>query len=184
MIFPLLETERLYLQEINHSHEKALFDILTKKEVVEYYGSGPLLSYKDAKLAVNQFQNGFLNKQSIRWGLVMKENRSFIGTVGLNQLNYRHKRAEIGYELHPDFWKRGLASEAVRSVIEYAFNQAGMMRIGAVAYPQNERSCLLLRKMGFEKEGMLRNYIFHRGSSRDVYVFSLTREEWMADAAF
>lgn len=69
-------------------------------------------------------------------------------------------------------------SEAVRAVIDYCFNVLNLYRIGAVTFPQNEASFTLLLNLGFEKEGLLRGYLYQDNSSHDAFIFSLTKPDW------
>ncbi|WP_143522615.1 GNAT family N-acetyltransferase, partial [Pseudomonas sp. 2822-17] len=77
------------------------------------------------------------------------------------------RRAEIGYEIHPDFWRKGYTSEAVKEVISYGFEGLDLNRIGAVVFIENQASNQLLSKMGFQREGILRDYMYQYGKSFD-----------------
>lgn len=100
-----------------------------------------------------------------------------IGTVGFNAWSPKHKRAEIGYELHPEYWRKGYATEAVSEVISYGFKELDLTRIGAIVFIENKASNELLTKLGFQKEGVLRNYMYQNGVPYDTYVYSLLRTE-------
>ena len=123
-------------------------------------------------------EKAYSSSRGIRWGMIDKDTNRLIGTAGLNQLNKGSRRAEIGYELHPSYWRKGYTSEAVKAIIDYSFSTLGLFRIGAVTYPDNKASILLLRKFGFKKEGMLRAYLHQHGRSYDALVFSLLQPEW------
>jgi [ribosomal protein S5]-alanine N-acetyltransferase len=99
--------------------------------------------------------------------------------VGLNGLQLKNKRAEIEYELHPDYWRMGLSSEAIKEVIRFSFTQLDLYRIGAVVYPENEASINLLLNLSFTKEGLLRGYINQNEQFHDTYVLSLLKPEWI-----
>lgn len=180
MEFPVLETARLRLIQIQPEHIDAFFNILSKDEVTEYYGMDSLEDRFVAEKMIAAFQVGFESQRSYRWGLQLKETGDFIGTIGLNNLNTAAKKSEIGYELHPDYWRRGLAKEAVREVLRYSFVELGLYRMGAVTYPANEASSGMLKKLGFQQEGTLRGYLFQRGKSHDALIFSLLQPEWKA----
>lgn len=125
MKFPVLETARIRLIQIGPEHIDALFAILSKDEVTKYYGMDSLEDRFIAEKMVAAFQFGFESQRSYRWGLELKETGAFIGTVGLNNLNVEAKKSEIGYELHPAYWSRGLAKEAVMEVLRFAFEDWG-----------------------------------------------------------
>lgn len=180
MKFPVLETARLCLVQIGPEHIDALFGILSRDEVTEYYGMDSLQDRLIAEKMVEAFQVGFEAQRSYRWGLVTKESGEFIGTIGLNNLNPGAKKSEIGYELHPNFWRRGLAKEGVLEVLRFSFEELGLYRMGAVTYPANEVSGGMLKGIGFKEEGTLRGYLFQGGKSHDALVHSLLAPEWDA----
>ena len=178
MEFVKLETERLQLVRLNKSYLDSYFSIMSKPEVMEYYGMEPLSKKEDALMIMDSLEKGRELNQSIRWGITLKESGQLIGTVGLNNLSLKSKRAEVGYELHPDYWRQGFTAEAVSSVLNYSYQQLDLYRIGAITYPANTASNQLLLKLGFTLEGTLRGYLYQRNQSHDAYVFSLTKPEW------
>ena len=183
MLFPFLETERLKLTDINPTHAVSIFEILSLNEVTKYYGTDTFTSIEEAKKLIDMFQKNFYEKRSMRWGIVLKENNKFIGTLGLNGLQLKNKKAEIGYEIHPLYWRKGYTSEAIKEVLRYSFLELELNRIGAVVYLENEASSNLLEKLGFKKEGVLRDYLFQNNSFHTTSMFSLLKREWELLAA-
>src|SRR5690606_39587178 len=76
-----------------------------------------------------------------------------------------------------EHWRKGYVSEAVLKVMEYGFDNLGLTRIGAVVFKDNEASSNLLLKVGFQQEGILRDYMYQNGKAYDTYVYSLRSEE-------
>ncbi|QCJ42113.1 GNAT family N-acetyltransferase [Bacillus sp. S3] len=181
MAFPILATKRLNLIEITHQHVDPLYEILSCEDVTQFYGTNRFTLQVEASRLIDMFHKNFHEKRGIRWGIKLKENQRIIGTVGLNVLHLKNKRAEIGYELHPSFWRMGYASEAIKEVLQFSFNQLELNRIGAVVYPENEASVNLLLKLGFSKEGLLRGYIHQNEQFHDTYILSLLKHEWEKD---
>jgi [ribosomal protein S5]-alanine N-acetyltransferase len=178
--FPILETKRLKLIEITQHqlHVDSLFDIFSSEEVTRYYGSERFSLPAEAVKLIDMFQKNYQEKRGLRWGIKLKENQRIIGTLGLNGLQLKNKRTEIGYELHPGFWGKGYASEAVQEVLRFSFEKLDLFRIGAVVFPENESSLKLLEKFGFSIEGLLRGYIQQDGDVHDTYLLSLLKPEW------
>ncbi|WP_112180463.1 MULTISPECIES: GNAT family N-acetyltransferase [Paraliobacillus] len=177
MEFHELETNRLKLVQINKEHTRSYFEIMSKDDVTKYYGMDSLKNIDDASRLVESFQKTFESKRGIRWGIVLKETDEFVGTLGLNNLNPWSKRAEIGFELHPSYWNKGITTGAVKEVLRYSFEDLGLFRIGAVTFPQNEPSIQLLMRLGFAKEGLLRGYLYQNNQSHDALIFSLLRTD-------
>ncbi|WP_353626312.1 GNAT family protein [Bacillus sp. JCM 19041] len=140
---------------------------------MRYYGQPPFEKEEQADELINHFNNIYTNRKGIRWGIELKSSKELIGTVGFHLWSPNHGRAEIGYELIPSYWNNGFVSEAINKVIEYGFIKMKLHRVGAVVFVENDASTKLLKKIGFEKEGMLRGYMFHNGTYNDTYIYSL-----------
>ncbi|GAA0315475.1 GNAT family protein [Bacillus carboniphilus] len=175
-MFPTIHTERLTLREITESDASALFSYFSTDEVTRYYGSSAFQNVEEARTLIQKFKNGLEEKKVIRWGIERKEEKGLIGTIGYHALAPLHKRAEVGYEIHPDYWRNGFASEALRAVISYGFEELELIRIGAVVYLENDASNQMLQKMGFESEGILRKYMYQNGKFYDTHIYSLLKE--------
>ncbi len=174
-MFPTLETARLELREIKQEDAKNIFDCFSNQEVTRYYGQEPLVNKEQAQQFVEFFEKNYKEKRGIRWGIQIKGTTTLIGTIGFNAWSPKHKRAEIGYELHPDHWRKGYATEVVSKVISYGFTELELTRIGAIVFIENKASNELLLKLGFEKEGILRNYMYQNGMPHDTNVYSLLK---------
>lgn len=178
MSFPLLKTDRLRLVEVKMEHAPALFANFTDPRVLKYYGSEPMTEIHQAEKLVQHFKSTFKSKRGIRWAILVENDNRCIGTIGLNLLSMGMKKSEVGFEIHPDFWRSGYTSEALIAVLNYSFGELGLNRMGAVTFLDNSASIGLLEKHGFQKEGILRSYLFQNGKSHDGQLFSLLREEW------
>lgn len=178
MTFPILETKRLKLIEITHRHMESIFEILSLEDVTKFYGTNRFTLQAEATRLIDIFHKNYLDKRGIRWGIKLKENQQLIGTVGLNSLHLKNKRAEIGYELHPAYWRKGYSTEAIEEVLRFSFSQLDLFRIGAIVYPENIASLMLLKKIGFTEEGLLRGYMHQDQQIHDTYVLSLLKPEW------
>jgi len=180
MPFPILKTARLQLIEVTPEHAPALFHILSNEDVTRFYGMDPLREQEHALHIIESFKQTFDSRQGIRWGIVLRDSGTFIGTIGLNHLSLYSKKAEIGFELDPAHWRRGYVAEAIEAVLEYAFETLELYRMGAVTFLENTASIQLLTRIGFEEEGILRGYLFQDGTSHDGRIFSLLKPDYQA----
>ncbi|MBM7097470.1 GNAT family N-acetyltransferase [Bacillus sp. H-16] len=176
MEFPELETNRLRLVKITYDYTKELYDILSRKEVMKYYGMDRISNYEEAAQVIESYRKNFANQRGIRWGIVIKDSNVFVGTIGLS--NLLQKKAEVGFELHPDYWRKGYISEAFREILRYSFEELDLFRLGAATFPENTASIFLLEKFDFEKEGCLRGYFYQNKTSYDALIFSVIYPEW------
>ena len=110
--------------------------------------------------------------QAVYWGLRTLAEGAFVGCCDLAEIDRRPKRGEIGFLLGPDGWDRGYALEAMQSVVAYAA-AAGLRKLTARTHLGNRRSELLLEKLGFRQEGLLRGHILRDGERRDCRLFGL-----------
>ena len=178
MTFPILTTPRLRLTEVEQDHSFALFTIFSNPEVVKYYGMDPMNELAQAEKIIEHFKSTYEIKKGIRWAITLNDGNNFVGTIGLNNLALGMKKAEVGFEIHPDFWRSGITSEALQAVLDYSFEKLGLHRMGAVTFPANRASIGLLEKNGFVEEGKLRSYLFQNGHSHDALIFSILHTEW------
>ncbi|MEC1416877.1 GNAT family N-acetyltransferase [Bacillus haynesii] len=176
-MFPTLETERLILREITYDDAEEIFACFSNHNVTRFYGQDSLETIDQARGFVDFFAKNFEEKKGIRWGIERKGERGLIGTIGLNAWSPKHKRAEIGYEIHPNYWRKGYMSEALSKILSHASETLGLTRIGAVVFTENTASNKLLTKMGFQKEGILKKYMYQNGKVYDTYVYSFIPEQ-------
>jgi [ribosomal protein S5]-alanine N-acetyltransferase len=176
-MFPNLETERLILRELTQDDAESIFKCFSNEEVTRYYGQEPFQEIQQAENLVKLFSKSFAEKRGIRWGIERKGTNDIIGTIGFNAWSPIYKRAEIGYEIHPDYWRKGYTLEAVTEIVSYGFEQMGLTRIGAVVFIENEASNKLLTKIGFQKEGILRDYMYQNGQAHDTFVYSFLQRD-------
>lgn len=177
LVFPMLQTERLVLREIKTSDKKEIFTCFSNSQLLRFYGMEQMKAVTDAEQLINAFAFNFKEKKGIRWGIELKETNQLIGTIGFNLWMPKHKRAEVGYEILPQYWGQGYAKEVLREVVSYGFETMQLSRIGAVVFIENDRSNHLLTKFGFQREGVLRNYMVQNDQSFDTYVYSLLKAE-------
>ncbi len=176
--FPIIETERLILREVATEDAIDMYEYLSDKDVVKHMGLEP---YKSSKEVLNEeikwYKSIVEEGTGIRWVITKKESSVVIGSCGFLNMSPKHHRAEIGFELHKEYWGQGIASEAVEAVIHYGYKNLNLERIEAIVDPPNFLSQKLMKKQGFRKEGLLRNYEYNFGKFNDVYMYSMIRED-------
>lgn len=173
--FPVLETQRLILRKITTDDANNILTYLSDEEVMQYYGLAPFSSIKDALDEISWYHSIEENKTGIRWGITLKESGVVIGSCGFHNTVAQHFRSEIGFELSRDHWRKGIAGEAIGAIIDYGFGQMNFQRIEALIEPSNMASQKTVEKLGFIREGLLRNYEFTNGKFDDLYMYSLLK---------
>ncbi len=100
-----------------------------------------------------------------------------VGGIGLVfQTDIYHRSAEIGYWLGEEFWGRGIMSEAVQGLAEWAFDNFDLSRIYAGVLEWNPASMRVLEKAGFQFEARLRKSVTKEGRTMDDFIYSVVRE--------
>ncbi len=176
--FPILHTSKLILREIDYRDIKDIFNILSDEISMTYYGMYPIATYDRALWFIERYRLGFEEKRMIRWAIVLKENHQLIGTCGFHSFNDYTNKIEVGYELHHDYHRMGYMTEALNTIIDWAFLKLGAHRIEAMIYPENNASIQLIKKCGFTYEGLLRDYAFFRNQYTSLELYSILEGEY------
>ena len=120
----------------------------------------------------------------LRWGIALKGSDDLIGSAGLYDWDREVRSAEAGYDLLPSHWGRGIMSEALTAILDYGFDVMDLNRVQVLAMPRNARSLRLAERLGFVREGVLREHGHDEsGALVDDVVLSLLRREWKARTA-
>jgi [ribosomal protein S5]-alanine N-acetyltransferase len=184
--FPTIVTERLLLREFASSDANAVLEIFSNDNVTEFYDLDSFTSLDQAsnfvKTRISLREEG--GKRGFRWAICMKsEPDVVIGSCGFHAVNKSFSSIEIGYELNQSYWGKNLAYEAVDAMLNYCFTENFPFPINRVTASTNLdsiRSIKLLSKLGFQEEGILRQYGYWKNQFHDVRLFSLLRSEWKA----
>ncbi|WP_309123136.1 GNAT family protein [Paenibacillus sp.] len=178
-VFPELETERLRLRKMTVADAEAVFALFSDAEVTKDMGIAPFSNVRQAVALIEFMNDLFLERKAFRWGIEKKDDHVIIGTCGFNgwEMN-RGARGEIAYDLGKPYWRRGLMTEALQSVIPFGFESMGFYRIEAFTNVDAFPSMKLLHRLGFREDGRLRGYALSHGNFADQRCFSLLRDEW------
>jgi [ribosomal protein S5]-alanine N-acetyltransferase len=175
--FPTLHTERLELRRLGPADVDAVFRLQSDPAVVKFFGRAPYLTRAEAEQRIVNESAAIERGDSVRWALAPREGGEIVGTAGFWRWGRDHHLAEIGYELAPEHWGRGLATEALRAIVRYGFAEQGLHRVEANLEPGNVRSARVLEKLGFVREGVLRQNWFYDGVYSDTATYGLLAGE-------
>lgn len=133
---------------------------------------------KDGKRMVEATCRGRVEGTAYNFLIIEKPSNRVAGMIHLGGINKRFKRAETGYWIGKEFRRKGMMSEALRLVVRFAFKELGLHRIAAYVFLDNEKSIKLLEKVGFRREGVLRDFVKHHNKWRDCIIYSMLRREY------
>ncbi|HIW06370.1 MAG TPA: GNAT family N-acetyltransferase [Candidatus Ignatzschineria merdigallinarum] len=176
---PKLETARLLLRPLVLDDALRIFHNFSQDCVTEFYDLSTFTKMEEAIDLINNWNQRTANGEGLRWAITYKETPELlIGTCGFHNFSKENNRAEIGYELSPEEWGKGVMTEAIREMIAYGFETLELHRIEAFIDPLNHASRKLLQKDGMKTEGVLRDYFFEKGRFVDAEMLSILRTEY------
>lgn len=152
----MINTERLILRKFTAADISNVYAGLSHPRVIKYYG----VSFHTLEATQEQmdwFANLEKNDTGIWWAVCDKNTLTFYGGGGLNALDSKHRKAEIGFWLLPEYWGRGYMQEAMNAIIKYAFEELNLHRIEGYVDHDNANCKKGLAKMNFQYEGTMRD---------------------------
>ena len=177
---PTLDTPRLLLRQVMLDDAPDYFEFSSDPEVTRFIAQPTHLSIEETRERIAYMAEPEMIAVHRQWGMVLKETGKLIGACGLFVESDKHSRAGLGYSLNRAYWNRGYTTEAVRAMIDYGFGQLGYNRIEAMCFLDNPASARVMEKSGMKYEGILREYMFLKGEYKDLHVYSILRNEWVA----
>jgi ribosomal-protein-alanine N-acetyltransferase len=175
---PTLTAPRVALRWMTEADIPALYSVFGDPEVTRYWSTRALRDPAGAEALLREIEARFRARTLFQWGVCLRSDDAVIGTCTLFCLDLAHRRGELGYSLGRAHWGHGLMSEALSALIAFAFDTLGLHRIEADADPRNGRSIRTLERLGFRREGHLRERYHLNGEIQDALIFGLLRREW------
>jgi RimJ/RimL family protein N-acetyltransferase len=169
----ILETKRLILRHLVMDDLDKLFNLYRDPEIRKYFPEG-VLSFEETKEELEWFLNGHPEHSELGlWAAIHKETGKFIGRCGLLPWEIDDKlEVEIAYLLDKSFWHQGLATEAAKGIMEYAFEKLNLSRLICLMDPDNIASQRVAQRIGMKLE---RNVDGIAGDNFSTLVYSISR---------
>jgi [ribosomal protein S5]-alanine N-acetyltransferase len=173
---PILETNRTILRKVKKEDETDMFSYCSDENVSKHTTWYKHNAIEDTRIFINRILEEYRNHQAAPWGIEDKETGKFIGTSGFVSWNTVHSRAEIAYAISKEFWNRGYMTEIVRRIIEFGFEDMGLVRIEARCLLDNIGSACVMEKSQMQLEGILRKQMYIKGQYKDLKIYSIIKE--------
>ena len=177
---PTLDAARVVLRHVRAGDVDALFAVFSDVEVMRYWSRPPFTGRAEAAQLVTEIDECFAERTLFQWGIARREDDVLIGTCTLGHLHTGNQTAELGYALGRAHWGLGLAGEALDRLVSFAFETMQLRRLEADVDPRNARSVRVLERLGFQREGHLRERWLVAGELADSWIYGLLRREWTA----
>jgi len=178
-----LRTARLLLRPLGPQDAEAVF-AMRSHPVVQRYGSHP--PWTERQTAVDYIETNIramADGVHAQFAIERREDAAVVGTCTLHELSAQCRRAEIGYVLLPPEWGRGYANEAATALLDWGFDHLDLNRIEADVDPRNTQSARALERLGFAREGHLRERWIVGGEVCDSWIYGLLARDWRAARA-
>ncbi len=176
--FPVLTTERLVLREVADRDGDAVFEMESDPVAMRYWSRPPMREIAEARASIERAKGYHAARTGLRWTITLHAKEQALGHVGVFNFDEQSGRADIGYGLARRHWGQGFMHEALIAVIGYAFGPLGLRRLEADIDPRNEASLRALERLGFAREGLLRERWQVVDEISDSVLMGLLAREW------
>ena len=177
-LLPTIVARRVQLRWLVDDDVPALFAIFGDPQVTRYWGNPALADENGAAKLLADIHELFAQRRLFQWGIALIETNAVIGTCTLAALDSKNRRAELGFALGRAHWGCGYAGESLRALLSFAFSTMHLHRLTADTDPRNEASIRTLERLGFRREGYLREHHLTHDEAQDSIIYGLLRSDW------
>jgi ribosomal-protein-alanine N-acetyltransferase len=177
MNFPFIKTKRLTLRPFVAEDSKQIYNGLASKDrnsIVRFYGI-EFYTLEDSQMHFEWFDALLRENKGIWWGINYNSEQGLLGACGFYNTSKQHKKTKIEFWLMPDYWHQGIMTEALPSIVGYAFDELGMHRVEAFIESENQFTKELLLKVGFKHEGTMVDCKVKHGKFISLDIFAIIK---------
>jgi len=178
MQMPFLIGERLYLRPLDAETDlERCLQWINDEELQARIGRRHPMS---RTMEREWFESQYKSHDQLNLAIVLKDADRHIGNCGFHRIDHVNRNAEFGTLIaERDAWGHGYGPEAANLLLKYGFDELGLHRVALNVFSFNEQAQRVYEKLGFVREGVLRESYFRTGTFHDTLVMSILREEWM-----
>ena len=177
--FPILESERLRFRKLTDADAPEVLELRGNPEAMRFIPRPLLTSVEEAVDFIKMINNKIDDNIDINWAVTEKENDKCIGFMGFYRTQPEHSRTEIGYMILPEYNGKGYVTEAVKTLLDFAFNTLNFHSIEAVIDSRHTASERILLKNGFEKEAHFKENFYYNNEFTDTVIYSLLKRNFI-----
>ena len=153
---------------------------INDREVTRFMGGSYPWSSEAETEFVRQQTSTPMAFADLRFAIETKDG-THIGSCGLHRASPENRSAELGIMIgEKSYWSKGYGSDAVATLVQFAFEEMNLNRVELHVYDFNERGQAAYRKCGFVEEGRMREAHHYEGVYGDVVVMAVLRDEWLS----
>lgn len=174
----ILETKRLTIRPIQPDDKNEVFEYRSDRETNQYQGWIPETLSDVVTFIENVSKEIDVPETWFQFIIIEKATQKIIGDLGIHFTGVENRQAEIGFTLSRHFQNKGYATEAVKRVIDFLFNDLGKHRIIASIDPANKNSVRLVERLGFRKEAHFVESLLINGQWVDDLIYAMIEKDW------
>lgn len=174
----VIETPRLRLRRMARRDKSDMYEYASRDIVTRYLLWRTHPDIEHTKRYLDYITTLYKSGEFFDFAIEYRENSKMIGTCGFAAIDEANNSAEVGYVLSPDYWGKGIATEALTAILRFAFCDIGLNRVEARYMTENIASRRVMEKCGMTFEGVYRKKLFVKGAYRDIGVCSILAEEY------
>lgn len=172
-----IETQRLAVRLVAEPDLPALLEVNADDVATRYLPYASWSGMEDAKAWFDRAAGRLEKREAAQFVIVLRETGDVIGSCLLFKFDEPSARAEVGYVLGRRYWGAGYMFEAMKAVVDCAFEDLGLRRLEAEIDPRNTASAKLLERLRFTREGLLRERWNAKGEISDSGLYGLLRTD-------
>jgi [ribosomal protein S5]-alanine N-acetyltransferase len=178
---PTLQTARLFLRPFAEPDAEAIYALQSNARVLRYWDSPPWTDRARAQAFIAACRQMEEDGSGARFAIETLQKRTFIGWCSVFRWNPVYRSLGIGYCLNEHAWGKGYTTEAVRAMLQWAYETLDLNRVEAELDTRNAASARVLEKLGFEREGLRREDCVVSGEVSDSWIYGLLRRDWKSE---
>lgn len=176
----LFVTDRMFIKEVTLEDVYDIHQLHSLPETDQFNTLGIPESVSVTSELVKKWidEQNLDTQPSFVFCIRLKVTKQFVGLIGINLGKSNFRNAEVWYKIHFDHWKKGYATESLREVLSFGFDELNLHRIEAGCAVQNIASIKVLEKAGMTREGHKKKNLPIRGKWYDSYQYAILVEEF------
>ena len=174
----LISTARLSLRGVEEIDLKRIHELHVFPEVDRYNTLGIPHSLRETEQLLEKWLEANTASPRKQYIFSIINEKQFVGLIALNLGRAKYKKGEVWYKIHPNFWNKGYATEALKGILDFAFNDLKMHRVEAGCAVENLASIQVLEKVGMTREGHKRKVLPLITGWSDNYEYAILEEDF------
>jgi ribosomal-protein-alanine N-acetyltransferase len=177
--FPILESERLRFRKLTDADAPEILELRGNPETMKFIPR-PLVTDIEGALAHIKMINDKIDENiDINWAVTEKGSDKCIGIMGFYRTQPEHFRTELGYMITSEYWGKGYVTEAVKTLLDFAFSTLNFHSIMAVIDSRHTASERVLQKVGFVKEAHFKEDFYYNNEFTDTVMYGLLKRNFI-----